>query len=135
MPSRMKKLLLSDPSACTTTRPSVSTPSTSKSASFTREALDSTDTSDQFCAPQIVKVDDAGDTPRRAIDDDDRCDLPLFHDVERFGGQRLRRDRDWIVCHDFCGAHLQHVEVALHVSPQVAVGDDADERSFCIDHA
>ena len=37
-------------------------------------------------------VDDADHAARVAVNDDDRRDLPVFHDVERLGGQRGRRD-------------------------------------------
>src|SRR6202040_2085698 len=77
IPSRMPKALLSVPSACTTTRPSVSTPSTSNSSSLMRAAFASIDKGqgpnprdlEHLCAPQVVQVHDAGDAARLFVDD------------------------------------------------------------------
>src|SRR6266496_3125105 len=79
VPSLMSNCLLSEPSGCMRILPSVSTPSTSKSRSFTRAAFAWMDISLHFClltfdfslltfnfldhlrAPQIVQVEDAAD--------------------------------------------------------------------------
>src|SRR5687768_6224227 len=98
MPSRMWNCLLSLPSPCSTTRPSVRTPSTSNNTSRMRAALASIDKgtaeySEHTCPPEIVHVHDPGDLQVTLLDHDDRSDLPLLHDVQRFDCERRPRYR------------------------------------------
>src|SRR5436190_5041672 len=77
--------------------------------------------------PQIVEMNDACNAAGRAVDDDDRGDLALFHDVERFGRQRRRRNRHRPPRHHVGRAQLEDPLRAIHVPAQVAVGDDAEQ--------
>ena len=63
-----------------------------------------------------------------AVGDDDRRDLALLHDVQRFGCQRGRRHGHRIPRHDVAGGHREDVGAALHVTPKIAVRDDAEQR-------
>ena len=107
-PSLMWKPLDSLPSACITTTPSVSTPSTSKSSSRMRRARSST----VMCAlslairPSACATDRAGARRlRRAVgvDDDDRRDLARFHDLQRFDRQQPPIDRHRLPRHHLAG--------------------------------
>src|SRR5438046_558237 len=134
MPSRMSNRLLSVPSVCSRILPSVSTPSTSKRISLIRDAFACVDInsrvrrSKHFRSPEVVEVYDSGDAPGVAIDDRNRRNLPLLHDVERFGCQRRRWDRHWSARHDIGRRELENAWRAIHVPPQVAVGNDAQQR-------
>src|SRR5260221_11946937 len=96
----MPKALLSVPSACNTTRPSVSTPSTSNSSSLMRAAFTSIDTDhdpkglEHLCTPQVMNLHHTGHSARLLVYNDDRRDLPLFHDVQRLGRKCLWQNAD-----------------------------------------
>src|SRR5215510_1946952 len=115
VPSLMSNCLLSVPSALRRILPSVSTPSTSNRIRRIFTALaDNVMGSNlepertlnaepgtlnaslkHLQAPQIVDVHDAGESSRpTGVRHHDRRDLPLFHDIERFGRERVGRDRD-----------------------------------------
>ena len=139
MPSRIANDLLSVPSAWTSTRPSVSTPSTSNRISRTRRPwiARTLDATGPTRAPSARAR--AGARPRRrggdAVDDDDRRDLALFHDVQRFGGERAGRNRDGAARHHVRRLQRQEIAVPRHVAAQVAVGDDAEQAPLVVDHA
>src|SRR5581483_4959509 len=166
VPSLMSYRLLSVPSACRSSAPSVRTPSTSNRISLMRAArsaisalstyapkhprtyapthprthapthpstLSTPTTLKQLRPPQIVQVEDAGDA--RGVRHDERRDLPLLHDVQRLDRQHRSRDADRVARHDVGGGQQQDVVGSLHVPPQVAVGDDADEVLRAIDDA
>src|SRR4051812_12188041 len=93
MPSRIWNCLLSLASPCSTTRASVRTPSTSNSTRRMRAARFSIESTigyrlkwhrrlEHFSPPEIVDVDDACDLLAAVLDDDDRRNLALFHDVQ-----------------------------------------------------
>src|SRR5262245_26711134 len=106
VPSLMSNCLLSLPSGCSRILPSVSTPSTSKRTSLIWRACASITAP----SPEVVQVDDAGDALRVvAVGNDDRRDLALLHELERFGRQRARRDGDRISGHHILRVQLEDV--------------------------
>ena len=42
---------------------------------------------EHFRPPQIVHMHDSGDPLGSVLDHDNRCDFPLFHDVQRFDSE------------------------------------------------
>ena len=67
--------------------------------------------------------------------------LRFLQEIERFGGEDLRRDGDRVARHDvgdrgfqLAGAQLRS-QIGVHEAPQIAVGDDADQLTGIVDDA
>src|SRR5262245_7452522 len=77
----------------------------------------------------------ARDATVGAIDDDDRGDLSTFHDIQRFGRKRRGWDGYWPRRHDVARRHFEDLCGAVHMAPEIAVGDDPDEFVAVVDDA
>ena len=51
-----------------------------------------------------------------------------LHDPQRLGGKAMLIDRDRIPAHDPLGGQPQ--QTAVHMPPQVSIGNDADKDAF-----
>src|SRR5260370_156161 len=76
---------------------------------------------------EVVEVEDALGVSCR-IDDDQRGDLPVFHEGEGGGGEGAGVDRERAGVHDLGGGVVEGaVAVALEETAEVAVGDHTEE--------
>src|SRR5687768_11220036 len=131
-PSRIWNPFDSDPSACITTTPSVSTPSTSNSSSRMREAFSwsavtsGQDALDFLRAPEVMQVHDTLDVPL-FIDHDHGSDLVRFHDPQRLDRQGVAVDRDWSGRHDVSRRQFEDVPPASHLPAEVSIREDTEQ--------
>src|SRR5580765_6184690 len=128
-PSCASKTFSASPRGPYQSRPSVSTPSTSKIISLTPRARSSASGDancmrrlDDPCAEQVVHVQRADQDAAR-VDDQHLVDLVLLHELHRLGGERARGDGARRGAHHRGDAARRHVAALLERAAQVAVGE------------
>src|SRR5438105_4375060 len=89
--------------------------------------------SHQLGAPQIVKMDDAAQVAA-GVDDGKRRDLLLFHNSESGGGELVGRNDFGIARHTLASVEVERFLAALfEQAAQIAVADDA-QQALAVHH-
>src|SRR5947208_9578674 len=83
-------------------------------------------------AQAVVHVEEPGG-PLGLVDDEQRGNSEAVHHPERLGGEMAGGDGLGILVHDLADAAGE--QIVVHVPPQIAVGDDANEAAVIAAHA
>src|SRR3569832_203107 len=141
-PSRERNTLFSRPASSKCRPPSVSTPSTSKITRRMFAALSNTVCMTTFRlapdshharAQEVVHAERA-DQRAGVIDHQEAVDLRTVHDLRGLGGQYVRVYRLAVARHHLADTRAVHVELVIHYTTQVTVGEDARHLARLVDH-